>query len=156
MDVAEALTLHGPALMRYARTVARDSHEAADLYQQTWLRALEHREQVEGFPRERMEPWLIRVMNNALVDIRRREKRAYPVEDMEEQGYEADFSRVETEQMLEALPPNLRQAVRMRHFEGMSSVEIGRALGVPAATVRTRLRAAAILLKKQWKDGEAI
>ncbi len=38
----------------------------------------------------------------------------------------------------------------------MSSVEIGRALGVPAATVRTRLRAAAILLKKQWKDGETI
>ena len=92
----------------------------------------------------------------ALVDIRRREKRAYPVEDMEEQGYEADFSRVETEQMLEALPPNLRQAVRMRHFEGMSSVEIGWALDVPAATVRTRLRAAAILLKKQWKDGETI
>ena len=74
----------------------------------------------------------------------------------QEQGYEADFSRVETEQMLEALPPNLRQAVRMRHFEGMSSVEIGRALDVPAATVRTRLRAAAILLKKQWKDGETI
>lgn len=56
----------------------------------------------------------------------------------------------------EALSPNLRQAVRMRHFEGMSSVEIGRALDVPAATVRTRLRAAAILLKKQWKDGETI
>lgn len=156
MDVAEALNRHGPALMRYARSLARDSHEAADLYQQTWLRALEHREQVERFPPERMEPWLIRVMNNALVDIRRREKRTYPVEDMEEQGYEADFSRVETEQMLEALPPKLRQAVQMRHFAGMSSAEISRELGIPAATVRTRLRAAAILLKKQWKDGEKV
>lgn len=156
MDVAEALNRHGPALMRYARAVARDGHEAADLYQQTWLRALEHRAQVERFPAERMEPWLIRVMNNALIDIRRREKRAYPMDEMEEQGYEADFSRVETEQMLEALPPKLRQAVQMRHFAGMSSAEIGRALGVPAATVRTRLRAAAILLQKQWKDGETV
>lgn len=156
MDVAEALNRHGPALMRYARSLARDSHEAADLYQQTWLRALEHREQVERFPLERMEPWLIRVMNNALIDIRRREKRAYPMDEMEEQGYEADFSRVETEQMLEALPPKLRQAVQMRHFAGMSSAEISRELGIPAATVRTRLRAAAILLKKQWKDGEKV
>ncbi len=83
---------------------------------EAWLRALEPPGTGGRFPRERMN-WLIRVMNNALVDIRRREKRAYPVEDMEEQGYEADFSRVETEQMLEALPPNLRQAVRMRDFE---------------------------------------
>lgn len=156
MDVAEALNRHGPALMRYARSLARDSHEAADLYQQTWLRALEHRAQVERFPAERMEPWLIRVMSNALIDIRRREKRDYPMEDVEEQGYEADFSRVETEQMLNGLPPKLRQAVQMRHFAGMSSAEIGRALGVPAATVRTRLRAAAILLQKQWKDGETV
>ena len=37
-----ALSRFGPALTRYARAIARDGHEAADIAQQTWLKALEH------------------------------------------------------------------------------------------------------------------
>jgi len=40
----------------------------------------------------------------------------------------------------------------MRHFQGMNASEIGEALHIPAATVRTRLRAGAKLLKKEYEE----
>lgn len=48
-----------------------------------------------------------------------------------------------------ALPPELRIVVALRHYAGMDATEIGAALGIPPATVRTRLRRALLALRER-------
>lgn len=48
-----------------------------------------------------------------------------------------------------ALPPELRVVVALRHYAGMDATEIGAALGIPPATVRTRLRRALLALRER-------
>jgi DNA-directed RNA polymerase specialized sigma24 family protein len=43
----------------------------------------------------------------------------------------------------------------MRHFQDRTSAEIGEALGIPAATVRTQLRMAMKKLRKLYRRQEA-
>ena len=50
---------------------------------------------------------------------------------------------------VEALPEDLRIIVALRFYVGLDSAEIGAALDLPAATVRTRLRRALALLRER-------
>jgi RNA polymerase sigma-70 factor (ECF subfamily) len=50
--------------------------------------------------------------------------------------------------LLDALPPDQRHAVVMHHILGMSVPEIARELGIPAETVRSRLRLARTRLRE--------
>ena len=52
--------------------------------------------------------------------------------------------------LLSRLPEHLAEPLRLRCLEGLNSTQIAERLHMPAATVRTRLRAAAMLMKK-WK-----
>ena len=47
---------------------------------------------------------------------------------------------------LRRIPLELQVAVELSYWEGMNSVEVGQVLGIPAGTVRTRLRRARELL----------
>ncbi|HEX6796175.1 MAG TPA: sigma-70 family RNA polymerase sigma factor [Ktedonobacterales bacterium] len=48
-----------------------------------------------------------------------------------------------------ALAPELRLVVALRHYAGMDATEIGAALSIPPATVRTRLRRALLALRER-------
>jgi RNA polymerase sigma-70 factor (ECF subfamily) len=50
-----------------------------------------------------------------------------------------------------ALEPGLRIVVVLRHYAGLDATEIGAALGMPPATVRTRLRRALALLRERLR-----
>ena len=52
------------------------------------------------------------------------------------------------------LEPAQREVVAMSALGGMTSVEIARALGIPAPTVRTRLRAARLRLREMKRHGD--
>jgi RNA polymerase sigma-70 factor (ECF subfamily) len=52
-------------------------------------------------------------------------------------------------QAITTLDEDLRTVVALRYYAGMDSTTIGVALGIPAATVRTRLRRALSLLREQ-------
>jgi RNA polymerase sigma-70 factor (ECF subfamily) len=41
--------------------------------------------------------------------------------------------------MLGELPPEQRTSIVLREYQGLTSEEIGEVMGVPAATVRTRI-----------------
>jgi RNA polymerase sigma-70 factor, ECF subfamily len=51
-----------------------------------------------------------------------------------------------------ALDDDLRVIVVLRYYGGMDATEIGRALGLPPPTVRTRLRRALRVLREQLND----
>ncbi len=140
--------LYRETLSRYAMSLTRDSFKAQDLVQQVFVKVCEHQAQLRSYPKGRVEGWLIMTLKHLYIDECRR---ARP-EPMEESVHEDDLSRQEVADMLSRLPKPIRDCVVMRHFQGMNATEIGQALNIPPATVRTRLRAGAKLLKQDYEE----
>jgi RNA polymerase sigma-70 factor, ECF subfamily len=64
-------------------------------------------------------------------------------------GTPGHMAELDLHQALAELPDELRLIVTLRYFGGMDSTEIGRALDMPASSVRTRLRRALGLLRQE-------
>lgn len=63
---------------------------------------------------------------------------------------EDDLSAVAVSDLISKIPDELQDLVAMRYFADMDSITIGKILGIPPTTVRTRLRKACGLLRKYW------
>lgn len=98
--------------------------------------------------------WLRRAVKSRLIDIRRAEKLRRERAPTGSETYFDDLTRVEVEQTLGRLEPEQRTVVAMSALGGLTSVEIAQALGIPAPTVRTRLRAARLRLRELKRRGE--
>lgn len=133
---------HYAELKRAARMLARDMSEADDILQEAFLSALRN-PRVSGLSEEEQLRYLRRAMRSRLIDLRRRERLALRREtiDAEPVGLD-DLTCVEVMQALGELSDEQRQVVAMRVLGGMTSTQVAQALGIPAPTVRTRLRAA--------------
>lgn len=133
-------------LAGFARRLARDPDEADDLVQETLLTAWRHPPQPGGA----LRPWLATVFRNRQRMERRAQARrvardaasAPPmVEDAAPEAAVAlvrVLARLTAE--LEALAPEDQQLIVRRFLQGQSSAEIARAMSLPAATVRSRIR----------------
>lgn len=66
-------------------------------------------------------------------------------------GAEAHTAILDLQQALHELPEEPRLIVALRYFAGMDATEIGAALGVAPATIRTRLRRALIVLRTRLR-----
>jgi len=135
----------------------RDEAEAEDAVQETFLQAFRALGTFRG--ESKLSTWLVRIAaNEALMRRRRNAKAAAPI-DMElddlasdEAGPESAACCGEMRQVLEAriraLPEGYRAVFLMRAIEELSIEETATALGIPAATVRTRYFRARSLLQK--------
>lgn len=148
MDMETMWLCHHEGLVRYLLRLTRSQADAEDLAQATFLKALEHAEELRALTPEHARAWLRKVGYRLFIDGLRRGRRQAPLVEDVLPAYEEDFSGLHVEQLLERLPENLRRVVRMRHLEDLSSGQIGVALGLPPATVRTRLRSAMLLLRR--------
>ena len=105
-------------------------------------------------------PWLFRILRNA---CRKAARQGYGnAISLEEQFIEAAANdpplgrALELRQAIAALPDNAREIVLMHVLEGYDSREIGRMLGCPPGTVRSRLSRAMATLRKELDDHEEI
>ncbi len=159
------LKRHNRLMFRTARSLLKNDDEAEDALQEAWLRAWRA---LPGFRAEsRVSTWMVRiVINEALGRLRRR---GLPVVDLaatvddagpdgepwmqDDPDHRPDGRALcaELRQILEAridaLPDAFRTVFMLRAVEEMSVEEIGAALQIPAATVRTRFFRARGLLR---------
>jgi RNA polymerase sigma-70 factor (ECF subfamily) len=66
---------------------------------------------------------------------------------------EADRSRVaqKVRSVLSAMPVSQRSALEMAYFEGMTHTEIAAKTGEPLGTIKTRIRAGLMALRKAFQ-----
>ena len=132
-------------LHRYAVSLARDSDRADDLVQETFIRAWPHLALLSQLNLHQRQAWLYRVLKNRFLDEERaRRRQQLLVEQLarEPQTVSHPFLAVMSRGLLEAVPERYREVLHRRYVMGMNSTEIGRELGIPAATVRSRLHLA--------------
>lgn len=70
-------------------------------------------------------------------------------------GKDGHADEIDLRAALIALPDDLRLIVTLRYFGGMDASEIGEALCLPPATVRTRLRRALATLRDQLQPSDS-
>jgi RNA polymerase sigma-70 factor (ECF subfamily) len=157
---------HNRMLFRTARAILRDDAEAEDALQEAYLQAYGSMAGFRGSAK--LSTWLARIVaNEALMRVRKRTRRAaivplqagVPAEELEQipdtdmdETPERVAQRVEMRRLLEceidSLPDEYRVVFVLRVVEELSVEETAGALGIPAATVRSRLFRARSLLRE--------
>jgi len=144
-----------PRLRRFARTLARNPHDADDLAQNTIERALaratQWRPPAEAATPEQNEiaarSWMFGIMKNTWIDNRRahgRERKLFLVGDsrIDEVGEDSGAAfedRLSLASALERLPDEQRLAVSLVLVEGLSYQEASQVLEIPQGTLTSRL-----------------
>ena len=155
----QTLLPHLDAAYNLARWLTRDDHDAEDLVQAAYLRALKF---FGGFRGANSRAWLLTIVRNTCYTWIE-QKRAHGQEtafDEEIHGVESSAmgpaSRVlreEDEQSVrravEDLPAELREVVVLRELEGLSYKEIAAIAGIPMGTVMSRLARARDRLRER-------
>jgi RNA polymerase sigma-70 factor (ECF subfamily) len=131
-----------------------DEEAAGDGVSHAFTQALVNRQMLESMPEPAMKAWLYAAARNAVVDIKRRESRLSSLSVIADTRLPDLTDRAAAEALVEKLPSNLRTVVRMRYFGRMNATEIGRALHIPPATVRTRLRTALQIMRNNFDHKE--
>ena len=140
-----AMAEYGDTVYRLALCRTQSIPDAEDVYQDVFLALL--RQQAEGWEAGRMKAWLIRTTLNRCTDLHRFRLRR-PVLPLDEAlTCPVDVAAAELWDAVGVLPEKLRTAVHLYYAEGYQAEEIAAMLGVPAATIRTRLRRAREKLK---------
>ncbi|MEP6995270.1 MAG: RNA polymerase sigma factor [Acidobacteriota bacterium] len=154
---------HSQRLYRAARAVLRDGDEAADVVQETYLRAYRNLAQFAG--RAKFSTWLTKIaIHEARARVRRGRARgdnpkgptaakAGRYEPATEPDVEKRILAREVGAMLEAaidtLPDSYRAVFVMRGVEEMSTADTAECLNLSEEVVKTRLRRARGLLRKK-------
>jgi RNA polymerase sigma-70 factor, ECF subfamily len=144
-----ALPLLEP-LYNYARWLTRDSDEAEDLVQETYVKALRG---FESFaPGTNFRAWMYRILRNTFLTSRSG-LRAVPQLSIDEDPERFELTAAETPESIyfgrataeelrraiEALPLPFREVLLFADVENMSYREIAEALSIPIGTVTSRL-----------------
>lgn len=167
---AEALP-HLDRLHRAARRLMRDPQDAADLVQETYLRAYRT---FSGFtPGTNSRAWLFTILYSMFINVYHRRKRAPAMASLAglEQRFESALAAPdwetpltaldqrgawgtgsEVDAALAALPVEFRATIVLVDLEEMSYEEAAAAMACPIGTVRSRLARGRKLLAAQLRE----
>jgi RNA polymerase sigma-70 factor, ECF subfamily len=150
---AELMLPHLDAAYAVARQLTRNHHDAQDVVQEAYLRALKYFDGFRGDGRA----WLLTIVRHTCYSARRRGMDRAETIEFDDRlhsnplGVDED-QRLTLEQALAVLPYESREVVVLRELEGLSYKEIAQAIGVPIGTVMSRLARARERLRKLIGD----
>ena len=140
---------YSPMLLRLACTRLDSTADAEDAVQEVFLQLLSAPVAFRDAGHEKA--WLIRTTLHRASDIRRQaEKRNLPLEEAAQTA--APEPGTDLLQAVQALPEKYGAVIHLHYYEGYSIREIGKLLGLPAATVGTRLARGRDRLRELLKE----
>jgi RNA polymerase sigma-70 factor (ECF subfamily) len=167
-EAADALIeRHGGALFAYLRRMVRSRETAEDLFQETWIRAVQKCAQFDG--KSNARPWLYRIALNLVRDHVRHETAARRGGGVEHLPLEPEImaaapttgndaiQRSELDALHSAvglLPMKFREVLALRYFEDMPIEEIASVIRRPKGTVKSRLARGLKMLQAQMETGQ--
>ena len=151
---------HLDALYSYAMSLTRNPAEAADLAQETCLRALAAWASLK--PDSNVKSWLFTILRNIWVNRLRHGRVAKIMDLAEDQNiaeiaveaskdpYAAYLSKMDIERVrnaIQQLPDTFREVIQLREFADFSYIAIAKIIGCPIGTIMSRLARARSLLR---------
>ena len=155
--IAALVDEYAGTLYRVAYSVLRNTADAEDAVQETYLRVLRHRDALAEIRDPRV--WLVRIVWNVVLDRKRRAKTRPETDDIADLARMLPASGLTAEERVasaqhhenvlravEQLPEKEQRVLILSAFEELSSVEIAHVLGTTESTIRSRLFRARKLL----------
>ncbi len=153
---------HEREIMRYLLRVSGDREDAADLFQETWLRAYRAYSRLQ--PESDVRPWLyaiaVNLCRNRARDGARRarvivagdsEKSAEGIPGVHRSLNDNDgYAAIHLRELLSALPAKQREALHLRYFAGLDYAEIAAAMDCSQNNARANVSQAMKKLKSMW------
>lgn len=156
---AKLLELHKRQVFSFLLRLVQNPSDAEDLAQETFLKAFRA---LPSYDAARpLLPWLLRIAHNAAVDfLRARKPQALSLDDeaaleaadpgpLPDRALDEELQRRLFERLLAALPALYREALLLRHQEGLEYKEIAQVLQLPEGTVKIRLFRARDMLRRK-------
>lgn len=141
--VRDVYRRHAGAVHTVARSMVGDPELAAEVVQQTFLKAWRA---AASFDEGReLAPWLYAIARRTAIDVLRHERRPTIGGHAPEQdqavttlSFERTWEILEVRDAVAALPDGEREVVRLQHLDGFSQTEVAERLGIPVGTVKSR------------------
>jgi len=137
-----------------ALRVLCDTAAAEDVMQEVFMRLWRSPETFDS-SRGSLGPWLAVIARNRAIDVLRKRHPETDIEDVvvsvePDMAGEAERARAmeKVRGALGAMPPAQRSALEMAYFEGLTHTEIAVKTGEPLGTIKTRIRAGLVALRK--------
>ena len=151
---------YGKRLYGLCMTLCANPFDAEDLYQETWLKVVKNISQYDVA--QPFEPWLTQICVNTYRNTLRRIMRSpifnsFATEEEKSNVMEgiaapepSDYS--DLHDAINTLPEKLRITVILFYFQDMDIASVGKTLGIPPGTVKSRLSKARKILKEVLTD----
>jgi len=149
-DVRQAYAAHGPELFRFALRALGDRGHAQDVVQETFVRAWRSRTRFDP-ELASLRVWLFAIARNVVIDHGRRARARPWVRDLVPAPAVEQAERVEphaserllrgwvVEEALRRIGEDHRRAIVETYLRDRPYAEVARELGIPVATLRTRV-----------------
>ena len=166
--ISVLISRHSQRVYDYIRMLVKDSDLADDLFQETFVKAVRVIDQGRYTDQGRFLSWVMRIAHNQVIDHFRSQRKDHVINESEA-GYdilgtqrlsegsveermvgeqiEADLRR-----LIEQLPDEHREVVKMRYYGNLSFKEIAEQTEVSINTALGRMRYALINLRKMIKE----
>lgn len=155
--MAELYDRYSPVVYAVALRVLGDTMAAEDVLQEVFLQLWRNPGAFDA-ARGSLGPWLAVISRNRAIDALRKRKPETDIEDVvisvaPDLASEADRSRAaeKVRGVLGAMPQLQRSALEMAYFQGLSHSEIANKTGEPLGTIKTRIRAGLMTLRKAFQ-----
>ena len=159
---------HSRRVRTYIRMMVKDHDLTEDIFQETFIKAVRVIDEGRYCDNGKFLSWVLRIAHNQVIDYFRNQRQNRSVTESDK-GYDvlgtlqfADHSvedalvseQIERDirSLIEQLPEEQREVVRMRDFANMSFKEIAEQTGVSINTALGRMRYALINLRKLIKE----
>ncbi len=162
---------HQRKLFSYILIIVKDKHLAEDIFQDTFIKIINTLRAGNYNEEGKFLPWAMRIAHNLIIDFFRKSKRMPFRENSEEYDlfetlkvYDETIEdkiiiaqiHEDVKKLIEHLPDEQKEVLKMRHYDELSFKEIAHQTDVSINTALGRMRYALINLRKLIQENNII
>ncbi len=170
--ISQLIERHSRRVRNYIRMMVKDQDLAEDIFQETFIKAVRVIDEGRYCDNGKFLSWVLRIAHNQVIDYFRNQRQNKSLTESDagynvlgtlqfadrtiEDALVSEQIERDIRSLIELLPEEQREVVRMRYFAGLSFKDIAEQTGVSINTALGRMRYALINLRKMIKEKNLI
>ena len=170
--ISQLIDRHSRRVRDYIRMMVKDADVADDVLQETLIKVVRVIDEGRYVDNGKFLSWVLRIAHNQVIDYFRSQKSAKTINESDagynmlgtlrfaertvEDNIISEQIEADVRRLVEHLPDEQREVVKLRYFSGFSFQEIADQTGVSINTALGRMRYALINLRKMIADNNII
>lgn len=170
--ISQLIDRHSRRIRDYIRMMVKDNDVADDVLQETLIKVVRVIDEGRYVDNGKFLSWVLRIAHNQVIDYFRSQKSAKTVNESDagynmlgtlrfaertvEDNIISEQIEADVRRLVEHLPDEQREVVKLRYFSGLSFQEIADQTGVSINTALGRMRYALINLRKMIAENNII